>query len=208
MPKARKQDLGDRFVGVADPALPFTGVGPHISNVVCGMDLNCQLDLSHIAKSARNAVYRPNRFPAVVLRIREPKATALVFGKGRMQVLGTKNVGDAKLASRKFMKMIEKMGFNARITDFTVQNIVGNADCKMVLRLEGLLLHCRQNKVATVTYEPELFPGLILKIDNPKMTLLVFAKGKVVFLGAKSKEDLEDALLNVWPTLLKFKHDS
>ena len=40
----------------------------------------CKLDLKTIALRARNAEYNPKRFAAVIMRIREPRTTALIFG--------------------------------------------------------------------------------------------------------------------------------
>ena len=40
-------------------------------------------------------------------------------------------------------------------------------------------------------YEPEQFPGLILRQDEPKVTYLVFSSGKIVMAGIKSLEDLD-----------------
>ena len=39
----------------------------------------------------RNAEYNPSRFPAVVMRIRDPKTTALIFSKGKMVITGAKS---------------------------------------------------------------------------------------------------------------------
>ena len=153
------------------PALPI--IGPHISNVVCGVNLNCRFDLKHVALSARNVVYNPKRFPAAVLRLREPKATALIFEAGKLQALGTKSVEDAKLAARKFARMLQKLGYQPKLDDFVVQNIVGNADTRTLIRLEGLQLAHRNY----VKYEPEIFPGLVYTLLNPKMKVLVFARG-------------------------------
>ncbi|KAK3708812.1 hypothetical protein LTR37_011333 [Vermiconidia calcicola] len=177
---------------------PLTVIGPNISNVVSGCNLNSRFDLKNIALHGRNAIYNPKRFPAVVLRIREPKSTALIFEGGKMQVLGTKSIDDAKLASRKFARILQKMGYNVRLEDFIVQNMVGSADTRMVIGLEGL---CTAHYPYT-KYEPELFPGLVYTMLSPKMTVLVFAKGKLVFLGAKRKEDLEQALQSLYPVLV------
>lgn len=48
------------------------------------MNLDCKLDLKKIALHARNAEYNPKRFAAVIMRIREPKSTALIFASGKM----------------------------------------------------------------------------------------------------------------------------
>ena len=171
--------------------------GPKISNIVCGVNLNCRFELKKVAMSARNAIYNPKRFPAAVLRIREPKATALVFEGGKMQVLGTKSIDDAKLAARRFARQLRKIGFNPRLEDFVVQNIVASADTKMLIRLEGL----QAGNPWFTKYEPELFPGLVYTVMKPKMKVLVFAKGKLVFLGAKRTADLDTAM-NLMYTLL------
>ncbi len=59
------------------------------------------------------------------MRIREPKTTALIFASGKMVVTGAKSEDDSKLASRKYARIIQKLGFNAKFTDFKIQNIVG-----------------------------------------------------------------------------------
>ena len=41
-----------------------------------------KLDLKKIALHARNAEYNPKRFAAVIMRIREPRTTALIFSSG------------------------------------------------------------------------------------------------------------------------------
>jgi TATA-box binding protein (TBP) (component of TFIID and TFIIIB) len=71
---------------------------------------------------ARNAEYNPKRFAAVIMRIRDPKTTALIFASGKMVVTGAKSEDDSKLASRKYARIIQKLGFNAKFTDFKIQN--------------------------------------------------------------------------------------
>lgn len=174
---------------------------PTISNVVCGANLNCRFDLKLIAGQARNVVYNPKRFPATIIRLREPKTTGLLFESGKIQVLGVKSVDDAKLACRKFARMLQKLGYRPRLEDFNVQNIVAHADTKMLIRLEGL----QYEHLEFCKYEPEFFPGLVYTILQPKMKVLVFAKGKLVLLGAKSKEDLDKAVELLYPLLVQFR---
>jgi len=65
---------------------------PTLQNLVATANLNCtRLDLRKIAMGCRNAEYNPSRFPAVVMRIREPKTTALIFSKGKMVITGAKS---------------------------------------------------------------------------------------------------------------------
>lgn len=78
------------------------------------------------------------RFAAVIMRIRDPKTTALIFASGKMVVTGAKSEDDSKLAARKYARIIQKLGFQAKFTDFKIQNIVGSCDVKFPIRLEGL----------------------------------------------------------------------
>lgn len=60
------------------------------------------------------------------MRIREPKTTALVFASGKVVVTGAKSEDDSRLAARKFARIIQKLGFETKFTDFKIQNIVGS----------------------------------------------------------------------------------
>ena len=72
------------------------------------------------------------------------------------------------------------------MTDFKIQNIVASVDVGFSIKLEALKE--TQEKFARCHYEPELFPGLIFKMEDPKVVLLIFTSGKIVLAGAKSRE--------------------
>lgn len=87
----------------------------HFRNIVSTVNLNCKLDLKKIALHARNAEYNPKRFAAVIMRIREPRTTALIFSSGKMVCTGAKSEGDSRLAARKYARIIQKLGFPVSI---------------------------------------------------------------------------------------------
>jgi transcription initiation factor TFIID TATA-box-binding protein len=178
-----------------------SGIVPTLQNIVATVNLDCRLDLKTIALHARNAEYNPKRFAAVIMRIREPKTTALIFASGKMVVTGAKSEDDSKLASRKYARIIQKLGFNAKFTDFKIQNIVGSCDIKFPIRLEGLA--SRHHNFSS--YEPELFPGLIYRMIKPKIVLLIFVSGKIVLTGAKVREEIYQAFEMIYPVLQDFK---
>jgi len=120
------------------------------------------------------------------MRIRDPKTTALIFASGKMVVTGAKSEDDSRLASRKYARIIQKLGFNAKFMDFKIQNIVGSCDVRFPIRLEGLAY----SHGMFSSYEPELFPGLIYRMVNPKIVLLIFVSGKIVLTGAKVREEI------------------
>ncbi|KAF2418494.1 TATA binding protein [Tothia fuscella] len=185
-----------------------SGIVPTLQNLVATVNLNCRLDLKTIALHARNAEYNPvscasshKRFAAVIMRIRDPKTTALIFASGKMVVTGAKSEDDSKLASRKYARIIQKLGFNAQFTDFKIQNIVGSCDVKFPIRLEGLA--SKHHNFSS--YEPELFPGLIYRMMKPKIVLLIFVSGKIVLTGAKVREEIYQAFELIYPVLSDFR---
>ena len=173
-----------------------------IQNVVSTANLKCLLDLREIALKAKNAEYNPSRFAAVIMRIKEPKTTALIFSSGKMVCTGARNEEESRLASRTFAKIILKLGFPVKFSEFTVQNIVASCDVKFPIRLEGLA----SSHLRYCSYEPEMFPGVIFRMESPpKIVLLIFVSGKIVITGAKNREDIYKAYQNILPILKEFK---
>ncbi|KAH0728118.1 hypothetical protein KY284_003983 [Solanum tuberosum] len=178
-----------------------SGIVPTLQNIVSTVNLDCKLDLKAIALQARNAEYNPKRFAAVIMRIREPKTTALIFASGKMVCTGAKSEQQSKLAARKYARIIQKLGFPAKFKDFKIQNIVGSCDVKFPIRLEGLAYA----HGAFSSYEPELFPGLIYRMKQPKIVLLIFVSGKIVITGAKVRDETYTAFENIYPVLTEFR---
>ncbi|KAF9244229.1 TBP-domain-containing protein [Melanogaster broomeanus] len=177
------------------------GIVPTLQNIVATVNLDCRLDLKTIALHARNAEYNPKRFAAVIMRIREPKTTALIFASGKMVVTGAKSEDDSRLASRKYARIVQKLGFDAKFAEFKIQNIVGSCDVKFPIRLEGLAYSHGQFS----SYEPELFPGLIYRMLKPKVVLLIFVSGKIVLTGAKVREEIYTAFNTIYTVLCEFR---
>ncbi|TFY76393.1 hypothetical protein EWM64_g7618 [Hericium alpestre] len=177
------------------------GIVPTLQNIVATVNLDCRLDLKTIALHARNAEYNPKRFAAVIMRIRDPKTTALIFASGKMVVTGAKSEDDSRLASRKYARIVQKLGFDAKFSEFKIQNIVGSCDVKFPIRLEGLAYSHGQFS----SYEPELFPGLIYRMIKPKVVLLIFVSGKIVLTGAKVREEIYTAFNTIYTVLCEFR---
>lgn len=134
---------------------------PKLQNIVSTAYLNKKLDLRNIALKSRNVEYKPKRFAAAIMRIRDPKTTALIFASGKMVCTGAKSEEESENATKQYAKMIKKVGnSDVRVSDFIIQNIVGSHDVGFQIKLETLM-----NKTPSFSrYEPELFPGLIFRM--------------------------------------------
>ncbi|CAI0420095.1 unnamed protein product [Linum tenue] len=107
-----------------------------------------------------------------------------------------------KLAARKYARAVQKLGFPAKFEDFKIENMVASCDVKFPIRLEGI---AASSHGACSSYEPELFPGLVYRMKQPKVVLSIFASGKVVITGAKAREETYAAFENIYPVLAEFR---
>jgi transcription initiation factor TFIID TATA-box-binding protein len=118
-----------------------------------------------------------------------------------MVITGAKSEEKSEAAAKSYAKLIKKAGFpGLKLQDFKIQNIVGSCDVKFPISLESL----NSDHSLFSTYEPELFPGLIYRMKSPKVVLLIFASGKIVLTGAKTRDDIYNAFKNVYNVLKKF----
>lgn len=176
-------------------------IEPCLQNVVSTVNLGTELKLMYINTRTRNSEYNPARFTGLIMRIRNPRATALIFHSGKLVCTGARCEEDSYLATRKFARIIQKLGFTVKFYDFKIQNIVATCDLKFPIKLENLNhIHGQFS-----SYEPELYPGLIYRMVSPRVVLLIFVNGKIVLTGAKNRIELQDALNNIYPILKSFR---
>ena len=85
--------------------------------------------------------------------------------------------------------------------EFKIQNVVGSVSVGFPIRLEGIkMVHSEW-----CSYEPEIFPGLIFRLADPKVVLLIFVSGKVVLTGAKSEAMINKAFTDMYHVLAEFR---
>ena len=163
-----------------------------IENVVATTSLCKELDLQSISKVLEGAQYEPEQFPGLVYRMKSPKATTLLFRSGKVVCTGAKSLEEVRTAIDHLVKQIEAAGVPVtRKPEIIVQNIVASADLDCVINLNAIAISLSLGKVE---YEPEQFPGLVYRIDEPKVVVLLFGSGKMVCTGARKTEDVELAV--------------
>jgi len=165
-----------------------------IENVVATVNLEIteKMDLNQIARKHGDAEYNPERFPGLVMRIQDPKATFLIFSTGKMVVTGLRMAADAPRGVEKAIKNIKKAGIKVSNPEITIQNIVASGDLHTNIDLNMAAI-----VMENVMYEPEVFPGLIYRMKEPKTVFLIFSTGKIVCTGAKNSDIVREAVLNL-----------
>lgn len=163
-----------------------------IENVVVVASFPQKLDLLTIASGFRNIEYRPDVFPGLVFRLKRPKTATLIFSSGKMVCTGAKNEKEAISAVRKVARELKKGGITiSDKPEIQVTNIVASANLGGYIDLDEL---ASQRVGGRILYEPEQFPALIYRWENPKVVFLVFSTGKIVCTGAKKEVEVYEAV--------------
>jgi transcription initiation factor TFIID TATA-box-binding protein len=162
----------------------------NIENVVASATLNQKVDLNAVVKGYPGVEYRPEQFPGLVFRLKRPKTATLIFNSGKMVCTGAKSEKEARRAVIKVIKELKKGGIIIiGKPELKIQNIVASASLGGMIDLEKAAY-----TLGKTMYEPEQFPGLIYRMDEPKVVILLFASGKLVCTGAKKEQDVYDAV--------------
>nr|MDO8110636.1 TATA-box-binding protein [Candidatus Sigynarchaeota archaeon] len=181
----------------AEPSAPEAGLKPEwkVENVVATVVIDLgtsgeKIDLNVIARKYSDCEYNPERFPGLVMRVLDPKATILVFSTGKMVVTGLRAADEASAVVANVVKKLKQAKIDIKAEPvITIQNIVASGD---------LHTHIDLNEASIIMenamYEPEVFPGLIYRMAEPKTVFLIFSTGRIVCTGAKTKEIVGEAV--------------
>ncbi len=189
--KVKEELEKEKNVDEASEADKIAGLDYKIENVVATVvvEITEKIDLNIIARKHADVEYNPERFPGLVMRILKPKATILIFSTGKMVVTGLRKANEAGQVVEKVLKNIRKAGIKVSNPEITIQNIVASGDLHTKIDLNMAAIVMEQ-----AMYEPEVFPGLIYRMQDPKTVFLIFSTGRIVCTGAKKKEIVREAV--------------
>ena len=137
--------------------------------------------------------YHPDQFPGAVFRIKSPKTATLLFSTGKMVCTGSTSEELARKAVKTVVQKLRKGGIKIKKDAVvTVQNIVSSINLGGKVHLE-----LAARTLPRSMYEPEQFPGVIHRMLDPKTVILIFASGKLVCTGAKTKKDVYRSVNNL-----------
>ena len=170
-----------------------------MQNVVATFNLGVSnIDLYRLSMSTTYVEYNPKKFAAATARILYPRTTALIFASGNMVCTGAKDELRARLAGRKYVAALRSAGFDVRFCNFRIQNLVASSAVPGLLRLTEMA----RDYGACCGYEPDLFPGLVLRVHDPKVVFLCFRSGKIVITGARNRETIHTSYGKVYSMIL------
>ena len=164
----------------------------NIENIVVSTQIADSLDVDKLSENIPDSKYNPDEFPGLILRFKEPKTAALIFSSGKVICTGAKNMDEANNTINNLIAKIKGLGISVNNKpEVRIQNVVASSDFKKDLQLKLLAEALMSDDVE---YEPEQFPGLVYRMDNLGVVLLIFSSGKLVCTGAEKIEDVNNAI--------------
>jgi transcription initiation factor TFIID TATA-box-binding protein len=158
-----------------------------IVNVVATATVNQEIDLYELGKFSE-VLYDPEIYNGRVayFKASSMRGRVSIFTSGKMISVGTKNESEAFRELECTKDFLVRKGFIKPITlECKIQNMVVEVNLGKSVNLEELAKNCK------VVYEPEQFPGAILKIHEPhKATILIFASGRAIIAGLKGSDQI------------------
>ena len=173
---------------VVAPEIPLPSSEPNrkspeykIENVVVTAHVASSLNLPELKKKLVGAVYEPEKFPA--LRLKLERIGFLLYSSGKIVCTGAKSPEAARKNVDDLKKALEKNKVKCIKGEVIVQNIVASADLKRSLRLHDISFH-----MDNCEYNPEYFPGMKIQKDNTR--ILVFRTGKAIIPGLRDVSEV------------------
>jgi transcription initiation factor TFIID TATA-box-binding protein len=170
-----------------------------IENVVASASLGDELDLPSIALHLPGAEYEPDQFPGLIYRQKQPKTALLLFRSGKVVCTGGKSMRQVEESIRTVSERIRQGGQKLQgRPKIQVQNIVATSDLENEVNLNSVAVTLGLDRVE---YEPEQFPGLVCRLEEPRAVVLLFGSGKLVCTGARRPSDVALAVDHIMKDL-------
>ena len=162
-----------------------------VQNVVASSAIGQEVDLEALSGDLEGVDFEPEKFPGLIYRTEESRATVLIFRSGKIVCTGAKSVEEVHRAIESAFEVFDDLGLRVNNnSEVAVQNIVVSGDLGEWLNLNAIAIGFG---LEAIEYEPEQFPGLVYRLEEPSVVALLFGSGKTVITGCKRFEDAQRA---------------
>jgi len=163
-----------------------------IENIVASGQIADSINLEEVSRQIPNCELNKKRFPGAVFRVEDPKVASLIFSSGKIVLTGIRRKDDLKTGLDIIINSLKKINVKTfEKNDVSITNIVCSYDMKKPVNLNRIVVTL---DLENIEYEPEQFPGLVYRIDDPKIVALIFSSGKIILTGGKNLDDVKGGL--------------
>ena len=169
-------------------------MGPiKVENIIVASHLGKEIELIKLATELPNARYSSSGNPSVIIEIdtsESKKAAGVLFGNGKILVTGVTTLDKGKeviLSLRKMVKAVDaKVSMKRAIK---LENMVVRSNLERTLDLQAIAL-----AIPGTEYDPTRFKGLVLRMDEPDASFILFQSGVLIVTDIVSEAKAKKAL--------------
>jgi transcription initiation factor TFIID TATA-box-binding protein len=163
-----------------------------IENIVASGAIAESIDLVKFSENVENCELNKKRFPGAVYRIADPKIACLIFSSGKIVLTGIRNHKALTDGLAIVIKSLKKVGIEPlKEPKVAITNMVCSYNLGKYININKLTVTLN---LENIEYEPEQFPGLVYRIKDPKIVVLIFSSGKIILTGGRNLEDVRKGL--------------
>jgi transcription initiation factor TFIID TATA-box-binding protein len=162
-----------------------------VVNIAAVGDLGTEVDIQQIAHDSDLPVsnYDPE-YNATFLRFEKDRELVILYTSGKYILRGGDEFDNMHRVNDQFLTYLTELGLEIDNPSLEIKNVVSVGNLQREVNLEALMIGLGLEQAE---YEPEQFPGLVYRPIESRCVLLVFASGKVVVTGGRTKEDDQSA---------------
>jgi len=163
-----------------------------IENIVASGVVADSIDLVEFSHNVGNCELNKKRFPGAVYRIPDPKIACLIFSSGKIVMTGIRNKKALADGLAIVIESLKKVGVKPlKDPRVAITNMVCSYNLGKYININKLSVTLN---LENIEYEPEQFPGLVYRIKDPKIVVLIFSSGKIILTGGRNLEDVKKGL--------------
>lgn len=139
----------------------------------------------------------------MIVRLRYPYATCHLFATGKMVLLGLRSEFECRQAARIVARKLQNAGMNVdRLHHFQIKSVTARLDVGYAINLYTFA----EQYPDDVHYVKELNPGAQIEWKDLELQVVVYGSGKVLFMGAKTRDGIYEAWRRLAPMVMLHKN--
>ena len=158
-----------------------------IENIIASKNAAVEINPEDFLDVLENTEYNPSKFPGLIVKVKFPKSTVLIFRSGKVVSSGCRTIEDAEKSIDIVIDKMKSKSSDINPDEMKIHNIVASFNINGKIKLDDLAPLLEVD--GEVSYNPEKFPGVIFKDLGKGMAALIFDNGKVIITGGRSMED-------------------
>ena len=160
-----------------------------IVNIVATVILAEPLDLNKVHENLPGSKFPKAGSPWLQYRLQPENYYTTFYKSGKFLITGVTSLEVIRPIADRIISILKRNSIDVKISDVRVHNFVVVDSIGHTVQFDKIIASLQD---WNIEYEPEQFPGMIIKESGH--SFLLFSSGKIVLTGVKNVESIQPAL--------------